>query len=64
MNTANQAINPEADMIGRTIIVADRSNFYFGRSAVVKNVSTFSAVTIYTVAVGNITFQLRSDEAE
>lgn len=50
-------------MVGQTIIVNDRNNWYNGRKAVVKNVDKFGDIVVMWVAVGNVEFALRSTEA-
>lgn len=50
--------------VGSKVLVLDAANFYRGREARVVRISTFGAVSVLTVAVGNVTFALRESEAE
>lgn len=48
----------------KKIIVADSSNFYFGREADVIEITEIMGQKIYRVAVGNVTFALKEKDVE
>ena len=48
--------------VGQSCVVNDKASFYFGQTAVVVEVVMIESLSICRVAVGNVTFAVRSEK--